>query len=342
LAGEYPAYPLIEAAIKSSRLPRVWTIVVVAASLLLLLILIAYLDGILATLLEWSLLRYIVFDVILIAYFLAVYPFMMRLREKAAFAFKPLLPLDDDAFNQLATDISKPSRRWEWTAIFLGAAFFLSAISQPWSWDWVPGYFGVTVYFVIVSTILYGLVSWLIYDTLIGIVRVNRLSRQDLKLDILDTEMLVPVARWSLGISLVFVGAISLTIIENWEIMLIRNSIIGNAIAVCVTVVIFFFSMWSAHRAMNEAKKRKLKLARKHLADVYRELEDQAAKGQLKGAEKLSSTINMWVTYEKRAKEASTWPFNPVIVSRLAISVLTPAAVYIIKIIGQYWARFGF
>jgi len=179
-------------------------------------------------------------------------------------------------------------------------------------------------------------------DTLIGIVRVSRLSRQDLKLDILDAEILVPVARWSLGISLVFVGAISIGIIGNWEILLVLNTIIANAILVCVTVLIFFLSMWSAHRAMNEAKKHKLTLARKHLAEVPRELEGRVEQGQLKKMGELTSAIASWITYEKRIQEAPTWPFNAGIARRLAMSILMPGVVYLLKIIGQYWARFGF
>ena len=100
--------------------------------------------------------------------------------------------------------------------------------------------------------------------------------------------------------------------------------------------------MWSAHRAMSEAKKRKLTLARKHLVEISRKLEEQVVTGQLSDADKLSSSINVWVTYEKRVKEASTWPFNPAIISRLAMSILMPAAIYLIKIIGSFWARFGF
>jgi ABC-type transporter Mla maintaining outer membrane lipid asymmetry permease subunit MlaE len=55
-------YPLIEAAIKRSPLPRLWTITIVAVVLLLLLILMAYFDGILTTLFEWSELRYLLFS----------------------------------------------------------------------------------------------------------------------------------------------------------------------------------------------------------------------------------------------------------------------------------------
>ena len=78
---------------------------------------------------------------------------------------------------------------------------------------------------------------------------------------------------------------------------------------------------------MAKAKRRELDLAKKHVKAASRELKEQAADGSLKGMVELSSTITAWVTYEKRVKEASTWPFNAGIIRSLAMSVLIPAAV---------------
>ena len=176
MSGKPTVYPLVEAAIRQSRLRRLWTIIIIAGVLILLLIILATIDGALTTLLEWNELRYTLFFIFFIIYVLIVYPFMMRSREKAVLAFKPLLSFEDDAFNRMAADISRPSRRWEWTAVFLGIAIFLIGIFQPWTLDWTSGYFWLTVYFVFTVTIVYGLLGWLIYDTLIGIIRISRLS----------------------------------------------------------------------------------------------------------------------------------------------------------------------
>jgi len=345
LVGLYSKYPLLEAVIRRSPVSRSWTIVVFIGVLLLLLVLMASLDGELASLLEWSEAGFFVFLILFIIYFLVVYPFMLRSREQAVLAFKPLLSLDNDAFNKVAENISKPSRRWEWTAIFLGISVFVGVNIQPWNMDWTSGFSWLIVYFVITVTIVYGLMGWLIYDTLVGIVRVSRLSRQDLKLDILDTEMMAPVASWSLGISLVFVGAIILSLIGNVsqsaKILLDAKTIAGYVIMICITLLIFFLSMWSAHRAMSKAKKSKLTLSRKHLAEISRELEDRLAKSQRRGMTELSSTITAWATYEKRVKEAPTWPFDAGIVRKLVMSVLTPGLVYLIKILSQVGIRFG-
>ncbi len=342
MTQEPRAYPLIEAAMRRSPLSRSWTITAVVGVLLLLAVLVAALEGELASLLDWDEVSFFVFLILFIIYFLVVYPLMLRSREKAVLAFKPLLSLDDDAFNKVAENISKPSRRWEWTAIFLGILVFMGINMGT---DGTSDFSWLIVYFVITLTIVYGLMGWLIYDTLVGIVRVSRLSRRNLKLDILDTEMMAPVASWSLGISLVFVGAILLSIIGNvsqsGEILLNANTIIGYAIIICITLLIFFLSMWTAHRALSEAKKSKLIPAQKHLTEISRELEVRVVKGQREGMIELSSTFTAWTAYEKRVKETPTWPFNATTVRRLIASILTPGLVYLVKILSQTGIRFG-
>ena len=345
MVGEYPKYPLIEAPIRRSRLSRPWTITVFVGGLLLLLVLMVSLDGGLASLLDWNVVGPTLLNITFPVYILLVYPFMMRSREQAVLAFKPLLSLENDAFNKVAENISKPNRRGEWIAIFLGISVLGVVLFQPWTLDWGKGYFWVTVHYVITTTIGMGLMGWLIYDALISIVRVSRLSHRDLKLDILNTEILAPVASWSLSISLVFVGIIILAIISEVatiaKIALDAKSIIGYGFLICITLLIFFLSMWTAHRAMSEAKRNKLIPARKHLAEISRELVDQEAKGQREGMIELSSTITAWTTYEKRVKEAPTWPFNAGIIRRLLLSILTPGLVYLVKILSQTGIRFG-
>jgi hypothetical protein len=203
----------------------------------------------------------------------------------------------------------------------------------------------MNIHEVITTTIGMSLMAWLMYDALVGIVRVSRLSRQGLKLDIQDTETLAPVAAWSLGISLVFVGILTLAIImdvsQTAEIVLDFKFFLGYGFLVGTALLIFFSSMWSVHGAMTEAKKSKLTLARKHLAEISRELEDREAKRQREGMIELSSTFTAWTTYKREAQEAPTWPFNAVIIRRLFISILTPGLVYLVKILSQTGIRFG-
>jgi hypothetical protein len=340
LAGEYPKYPLIEALIKRSRLPWYWATAVVAAVLLLFLILATFLDGIIDDLATWRFWQNHLEELVVISYILVVHVFMWRLRERTIQTFRPLLPLDEDDFNRLAVEVATPKRRWEWTSVGIGVGLAVG-LGQPWNLPWGPGELWWSVYLVITGTLYNGLLAWLIYDTLAGAVRVNRLSRRDLKLDIFDTELMIPIARWSLGISLAFVGGISLSLVFGTREQLLRwQSITMYVILICVTVLIFFISMWSAHNAMAGAKKRELDLAREHLAAASRELKNQTVRGQVGGMERLSSTITSWATYQRLVKEAPAWPFNAGIMRRLLASIIVPAVVYLIKILAGLGLRF--
>ena len=83
---------------------------------------------------------------------------------------------------------------------------------------------------------------------------------------------------------------------------------------------------------MARAKRSELDLVQKHLKEASRELKERAVGASLKGMEDLSSTITVWINYERRIKEVPEWPFNAGIVRRLAASALAPVAVFFIKV----------
>ena len=103
-----------------------------------------------------------------------------------------------------------------------------------------------------------------------------------------------------------------------------------------------FFSvyMWSTHNTMAKAKRRELNLVQRHLNTASLELKEQAKDDSLKGTEELSSTINVWLNYERRIKEVPEWPFNASIIRRLMASTVIPAIVYLIKILSGLGLRF--
>jgi len=294
---------------------------------------VTYFDSALSDFLEWEFWQKATLSLIQFSYILILYPFFWRLRESAIQVFRPLVNLDDEAFDRLAAKVSIPNRRWEWVAVLLGVTVTL-IVGQPWNLAWKSGEVWTSVYTVIYSPIYSGLLYWLIYDTLASTIQHARLSRQQLKLDILETNLLTPVARWSLGISLAFVGGISLSLINRtWEDLISWSAIYTYSMLICVTVLIFFLSMWPAHKAIAIIKNRELALAQKHLIEASHELKERAEKGSLERAEGLFSTISMWETYQRLVKGVPTWPFNATIIRWLATSFLIPASVYFIKIL---------
>ncbi|MFC2034642.1 hypothetical protein ACFLUJ_00760 [Chloroflexota bacterium] len=331
---------LLQMLMKKSQLPWRWATVTVAALLFLFLVLAMFLDGRINDLSTWRFWQINLEGPVLIIYILVAHIFMWRFRERAIQVFRPLLDIDEGDFNQLAVKVAEPKRRWEWTFVFVGFGLAV-ALGQPWTLPWGPGDLWWSVYLVITGALMNGMLAWLIYDTLTGAVRINRLSRRDLKLDIFDSEQLLPIARWGLGISLGFVGGISLSVIFGTNLDLLRwQSIIMYGILICVTVLMFFISMWSAHNAMASAKRRELYLIREHLAAASHELKNQASQDPGEGMERLSSVINSWATYQRLVRESPTWPFNAGIIRRLIASAIVPAVVYLIKILSGLGIRF--
>jgi len=275
-------------------------------------------------------------------YILVVYPFIWRLWWQSVVSLQSLLPIDEGDSHRVEVEVPMPNRRWERVAILIGAAFWLS-LWQPWGESWRASVMWISAYDVVTQTMLFGLLGWLIYSSFTGNQYIRRLSRQHMNLDIFDPGVLTPIARSSLGFSVAFIGGISLSLVfQTPEDLLLWSNITVWAILICFTVLLFFLSMWGTHSTMAKAKTRHLDLARKHLAEFSHELEHRVTRGQLEGISDLSSAISALVTYEKRVKETPTWPFSVDIVRRLAMSVLMPAAIYLIKIIGSFWARFGF
>ena len=328
MAEESRAYNLFDALMKRPRLPWYRLTAVVFVVLLLLLILVTYLDGALTHLSVWRFWQDFLQAPVIIIYILLIYPFLSRLYRRAVEAFRPLLSLEKGDFDRLVAEVYTGRHRWEWTAMFIGAGFWL-ALERPWRFvdQWLH------VYMMVTHVLMFALLGWLIYVSLAGNRHLARLNRQHLNMDVFDSGVLAPIAHWGLGISLVFIGGISLSVVfEPFENMLDWQNITVWAVIICVPVVVFFLSIWSTHSAMARVKRRELDLARKHLAAASRELKDRVAQGRVEGMEGLSSALAAWATFERRVKEAPAWPFDAGSIRRLMVSLPIPGIVYAVKI----------
>ena len=335
MSEETSQYNFIQMLVVRSRLPLLWVIIIVSVFLILLLVLARYLDNNFADLSTWEFWQKHLTGWMLIVYILSVQFFIWRLRNQAIQAIKPLLDLDESEANRLATEASKSNRRGEFISIIIGVGLAVG-LGQPWVLEWGPGELWLSVFLAIVNVLLNGLLFWLIYDTLASVIRISHLCRHELKLDIFETELLTPVAKWSLGISLVFVGGTSLSLVfQTQENLLQWQTITMYAILIIVILLIFFLSMWSVHLVMDKVKKRKLNLVKKNIVEISRELEIKLSRGLLSGAEELSSNITSLATYQRMIRDIPVWPFNADIIRRLAVSMLAPVAIFLLKILDR-------
>ena len=332
MTEESRAYPLVMELTRRSRLGWHWVAVIIATVLILLLMLAAYLDGVFADLSHWETWRNLLDGPTLVLYILVIYPPIWRMWQRAAQSLEALLPADERNPKRESPEGLLIKRRWEWVALIIGAVFWL-VLWQPWAESWRSGVIWLSAYDVFTQLLLFSLLGWLLYSSFSGNRYINRLSRQNLNMDIFDTNMLTPVTRSSLGFTIVFIGGISLNLgFQTQEDLLMWNNIIVWVILLCFVVLLFFLSMWGTHSMMSRAKRHELDLVQNHLKSATHELRERAAEDSLKGAEELSLTITMWMNYERRVKEAPEWPFNATIIRRLAASTLVPIAVFLLKV----------
>lgn len=256
---ETQSQPLLVVMMRQFRIPWYWATVVIAIVLFSLLILVGYLDDAFNQQIGGGFWRIGLQGPVLIVYILIIYPFILRLWKPAVEAFRPLVSMSENQFNRLSAEVTTVNRWREWLAVFIGILLLLLVVQRVWL-GWVDQW--LEIYQVITEMILFGLVSWLVYSSIKGSRGIARLGRQNLQLDIFNTKLLAPVARLSLGISLVFVGGISLALLfETQETLLEWQSIVVYSVLMVSTILIFYISMWSIHNIMARVKRYELEVA---------------------------------------------------------------------------------
>ncbi len=222
---------LLQELLRQTRLPWYGATALIAAVLLLSLVLAAYLDGVFSRPFEWSVWRGGLQPPVIITYVLVIYPLMQRLWDRAVRALAPLLDLDESSRNDILNSLYARNHRWEWLAVFLGASFWV-ALSQPWNWvgDWME------IYSLAVQITMFGLLGWLVNGGLTNTRQLTRLNHH-VKLDIYNPGLMAPVAQWSLGISLAFVGGITISVaFQPTQSLLEWQTIVTYAVLLSVTI----------------------------------------------------------------------------------------------------------
>jgi len=169
-----------------------------------------------------------------------------------------------------------------------------------------------------------GLLAWTIYGAITGAGLVAALHRQPLKVDILNIKPFEPVGRYSLTLSLAFVGGIALGMvfglnleaIRNWQVWLFYLPFL------IIPFIVFFLNMRGTHRLLAAEKKRSLEVVTKKIHMV-----STAVQARLEGDEKLGDLAGEYsalISYESRLRAASTWPYNTNMLRTLFFTILVP------------------
>jgi hypothetical protein len=256
---------------------------------------------------------------VLLMYLLLMQSRSRRLRDEAIMAIRPLVKLDDDRFRLVISNASLFNRRQEWTALGLGVvAGWLFLVGWGFTTLWL------SLYLTLFGGLMFGLMAWFIYSALSGTQLFNELNRHTQDLNIFDLE---PIARWSLGIALTLIGGITLSLLVNLPGFSINRlmdpqSIFIRGSLITASILVFFLTMYSTHRALIRAKSQELSRVRLNLAKLSNALKEQPGQSRPVDLEELSSAITSWVTYEKRVKEVPEWLYTSQIRRNFLLSVL--------------------
>ncbi|MFQ5592867.1 MAG: hypothetical protein ACE5HA_01830 [Anaerolineae bacterium] len=292
----------------------------------------------------------------LFGYLLLAHRFMQQFRDGAIDAFRSLVTLSDEKFDELLAQSRLRSSPREWVALVAGAGGGLLLV-RPWraprmsQLPQAPGALQapalqatpnestlMVLYAILTAVLAFGLMGWVIYRALAGARLFSDLHRQPLNIDIFDPTPLEPAARMSLSISVALIGATTLPLIltQDPQVLLRPIPMIINGTLVVVAVIVFFLMMASTHRVMAEAKEQKLKLVRDTLSGMFEKLEERTAAGELYDMEALSDSITAWLTYKKQVEEAAEWPYTTETLRNLLISTLVPVLAWTAQIIVEY------
>jgi len=264
----------------------------------------------------------------LILYFVLVSRIMARMEDRVIRAFRPLLPLDDEGFKRLLAESSRIRPRDEILAfaagVILGLVIAMLGSPQPISW--------LGTYWLASSCLMYGLLAWIIYASFVDTRLTTALLRQPLRIGPFDAPAFHAVGMQSLVLSLVFVGAIMLSLIFPAS----RPATLWNLGVwlpylpiVALVVAVFFLNMVPTHRVLSRAKDEAMRRARQQTQRAGQEMLLRMEENRDTGG--LAAEISALVAYQQRLDTARTWPYNTAMLRSLFFSVLAPIIVMLAR-----------
>jgi hypothetical protein len=321
------------------RLPisRCWTIALIGIALSLLMLAAIYVDGVVDRLLTAGYWRFVLEGSALIVYVLAVSQPLQNTRAWVATGLRPIVPLDDDAYQSLIDEASQSNVRGELTGLGLGMLFTISLSAS--GFTPLEDAFWTTVLLVPFALLMWGLIGWLTYGAVSVIGFTSTLLRQPLDFDIFDPSPFEPIGRQSLALSLTFIGGILISFIFSLRpdvLVDVRVWIIYTCLTV-VTLLVFFLNMRSTHSLMSRAKAQARVRIEHHMATAFHRMDTLAAEAE--NVESVAVQINAWATYRQEIKLVRTWPYNTEMLRTLFLTILTPVFIGLARVVAMLLAQ---
>lgn len=328
-----PASPLrLDQWLDRLPLSRYWTIALIGAALSFLMLAAIYVDGVVDRLLTAGYWRFVLEGSVLIVYVLAVSQPLQNTRTWVATGLRPIVLLDDDAYQSLIDKASQVNVRGELTGLGLGMVFTISVSAS--GFTPLEGAFWTSVLLVPFALLMWGLIGWLTYGAVSVIRFTSTLLRQPLDFDIFDPSPFEPIGRQSLALSLTFIGGILISFIFSLRpgVLVSMQLWIIYSCLTMITLLVFFLNMRSTHSLMSRAKAQACARIAHHMATAFHRMDALATEGE--HVDSVAVQINAWATYRDEIKLVRTWPYNTEMLRTLFLTILTPVFIGLARVVG--------
>ncbi len=187
---------------------------------------------------------------------LMIVPAVEKRRENVVRALRPVIQLDDSAFQAVVNRASEVSPTRELLAFGAGMALGLAVniLFEPLGDDPSP----MAVYAYLSRIGIFGMFGWTFFVLPFGIKVTNELLNQPINVDPFDLRGFEPIGRQSLLLSLALLGGVLLSLLSAsiQDRSLWVQYIIVYSTSVIVIVFLLFWSMRTAHLLLAETKRR--------------------------------------------------------------------------------------
>jgi len=271
-----------------------------------------------------------------IAYIFVLGPLMEPLERAVVRSLRPILLVDEAEVDRIVQRAETIAPWQELAAIAIGLAFGAIIIGLPPESDRSWPVFAVTA----TGYAMLGLLAWTAFGSISATRVINAMLRLPMRVDPLDRKPFEPIGRWSLAIALAFVGGIFLgLVLGSYGTAALLNPrfwLLFLPLSL-LPVVVFYLNMRPTHRVLSAARDRALGEVQRELRRAFPALLGHMQRGETSGS--LPFEVNALVAYEKELDQASTWPYNPVILRTLVVSVLIPTVTLLARRVFEVFIR---
>lgn len=313
-----------------------WARLIAALLLLAAPVALAVLDGVWEDFFSRGYWRIALLPSGVIVYILVVSRILGRGDVRVVEAFRPLVLLDQDAFDELVNEASRLGGMWEVLAFAVGGAFGL-LLGRSWLPDRETLFLGA--YLTVAAGLMFGLLGWVIYASVASTRLSTQLHRQPLTIDIFDIRPFEPIGRQSLAIALVFVGGIALSTVlgGGWGSLNAWQNWLVYALLTAVPFLVFFLNMRHTHRLLAAEKERELRAVQEKIVLASRTLMQRMVAGESTGT--LGAEISALSAYESRLQATRTWPYNTSMLRTLFATIVLPGGAALARVLSDVLFR---